>query len=83
MVIEQPETVISKYLEDRNANSFFLREPTKETGKDALIKEITITDQNGKDKTDFLVKEPVFIRFQLKINRNRGKYQMFVTLRGG
>jgi len=77
---DEVENVISKYLEGQNSKSFFLREESDEKGKDAFFKEIRITDQNGKDKTDFLVEEAIYIRFFIKINRNRDRYDLFCMI---
>lgn len=74
---DKVEAVISKYLDGQNTASFFLREDDDEIGRDALFKEIRVIDQNGKDKTDFLLEEPVFIKFNFKINRNKEKFNLF------
>ncbi|NWJ53348.1 MAG: Wzt carbohydrate-binding domain-containing protein, partial [Bacteroidetes bacterium] len=70
---------IDRYL-IHTEQSFFIPDIKNNVHKDAYFKEIRIRDSNGRDNTNFLILEPIFIAFKIKINKNKEKYNLFCMI---
>jgi len=74
--------VISKYLSLNTEKSYYraLEDISKLNVRDVFIKEIWSLGQDFNSKADFLIDEPILIKFNLKINRNKEKYSLFCLI---
>jgi lipopolysaccharide transport system ATP-binding protein len=73
-------SAINQYLSIDTSQSFFISDKTLTTNKDAYFTEIRIQSSNGKDKSNFLVNEPINVSFKININRNKDKYTLFCMI---
>jgi lipopolysaccharide transport system ATP-binding protein len=71
---------ISTYLSVNTSSTFYIADVMDKSHKDAYFNEIRIVDNEGKDKSNFLITEPISISFNIKINRNQEMYTVFCMI---